>query len=250
MSKCGDSQHREGFRCQASKHQWMICHKFGHFSSLCYKKRDGLHTHTRSLGSPRAHQFKIGSICTQCSLSGQSEGYSSEENSFCLQLQVESIQAETSFIAPQHLLTNLEYKLTPHKMRTKFLRARIDTCANVNFMPTSVYQLLYKDPNCQKLTPSNKSKVKTYSTGKIQIVGYCDLFALHWDTKCLMEVTFQVTSHEGSVLVSCATSFELGLIQPHRDLDVVPDSDSLVYSRADHLVKQKYKKSAPVSKLR
>ena len=62
--KCGDSKHREGFRCLASQHQCKICHKFGHFSSLCYKKRDGLHNHKRSLGSPRAHQLKIGSICT------------------------------------------------------------------------------------------------------------------------------------------------------------------------------------------
>ena len=67
-----------------------------------------------------------------------------------------------------------------------------------------------------------------------------------------MEVPFQVTSHEGYVIVSCAisaTSFELGLIQPHRDLDVVQDNGSLIYSKADALVKQKYKKSVPVSKL-
>ena len=137
--KCGDSLHREGFRCPASKHQYMICHKFGHFSSLCYKKRDGLHDHKRSLGSPRAHQLKIGPICTHDSLSSQSEDYSSEEDSFCLKLQVQSTQTETSYIAPQHLVTNLEYKLKPHKKRTKFLRARIDTCANVNLMPISVY---------------------------------------------------------------------------------------------------------------
>ena len=64
-----------------------------------------------------------------------------------------------------------------------------------------------------------------------------------------MEVTFQVTSHEGSFIVSCATSFKLGLIQPHRYLDIVPDSGSLIYSKADPSVKQKYKKSVPVSKL-
>ena len=129
------------------------------------------------------------------------------------------------------------------------MRARIDTCANVDLMPISVYQLSYKDPDCQKLAPSNRSKVKTYSTENIWIVGFCDLFVLHLRTKCLMEVPFQVTSHEGSVIVSCATSFELGLIQPHRDLDVIPESGSLIYSKADTLVEQKYKKSAPVSKL-
>ena len=193
--------------------------------------------------------MKVGSICTHDSLSRESEGYSGEEDSFCLQLQMQFTQAETSFIAPQHLVTSLEYKLKPHKKRTKFLRARIDTCANVNLMPISVYWLLYRDPDCQKLAPNNKCKVKTYSTEKIQIVGFCDLLVLHPDTECLMEVTFQVTSHEGGGIVSCATGFKLGLVQLHRDLDVVPDSGSLIYSKADSLVKQKYKKSRAVSKL-
>ena len=136
-----------------------------------------------------------------------------------------------------------------HKKRTKFLRARIDTFANVNLMPISVNTLLYKDDDCQKLAPSNKSKVKTYCTEKIQIVGSCNLFVLHPDTKCLQEVTFQLTNHEGSAIISCATSLELGLIQPHSDLDVVPEKGSLIHSKADLPVKQKNKKGAPINKL-
>ena len=116
-------------------------------------------------------------------------------------------------------------------------------------MPISVYKLLYKDPDCQKLAPSNKTKVKTYCTEKIQIVGSFNFFALHPDTKCLQEVTFQVTNHEGSVIISCATSLKLGLIQPHRGLDVIPEKASLIYSKADFPVKQKNKKGAPVNKL-
>ena len=57
-----------------------------------------------------------------------------------------------------------------------------------------------------------------------------------------------MTNHEGSVVISCATSLELGLIQPCRVLDVVPEKDSLIYSKAD-LVKQKHKKITPVNKL-
>ena len=177
-------------------------------------------------------------------MSGQSEDYSSEEDSFSLQLQVQSTQAKTNCTASQHLVTNLEYKLKPYKKKTKFLRARIDTCANVNLMPISVYKLLYKDPDCQNLAPSNKSNVKTYNTEKIQIVGSCDLFVLHPNTKCLQEVTFQVTSHEGIVIISCATSLLLGLVQPYRDLDVIPDKGSLICSKGDLPVKQKYMKKA------
>ena len=67
------------------------------------------------------------------------------------------------------------------------------------------------------------------------------MFIVHPDTKSLQEVIFQVTSHEGGVIVSCATSIELGLIQHHRNLDVVPEEGSLLYSIADMPKKQKNK---------
>ena len=53
-----------------------------------------------------------------------------------------------------------------------------------------------------------------------------------------------MTCLEGSVIISCATSLVLGLIQPHRDLDVIPDKGSLIYSKADLSLKQKYMKKA------
>ena len=39
-NKCGDMPHVEGFRCPASRYQCKNCHQFGHFSSLCYKKKE------------------------------------------------------------------------------------------------------------------------------------------------------------------------------------------------------------------
>ena len=84
--KCGDSRHIEEFRCLASKHQCRNCHKYGHFSSLCYKKSE------RSLESrpPKAHKLKIGSVCAQDSICGQLEDLSSSDNSFCLQMKIKS----------------------------------------------------------------------------------------------------------------------------------------------------------------
>ena len=113
--------------------------------------------------------------------------------------------------------------MKPHRRRTKFLRAKIDTCSNVNLIPISVYKLIYKDQDFTKLEPSNKAAVKTYTTEEIKIVGSCKMFVVHPDTKLLQGVTFHVTSHEGSVILSCATSIELGLIQPHTNLDEVPE---------------------------
>ena len=90
-------------------------------------------------------------------------------------------------------------------------------------MPISVYQLIYKDPDCVKLASSSKDGISMYTTEKINVLGSCDLF------KCLKEVTFQVVNHEGSVIVSCVTSLNFGSIQPHSELNAsVPDCGSLI----------------------
>ena len=129
--------------------------------------------------------------------------------------------------------------MKPHR-RTKFLKTKIDTCSNVNLIPISVYKLVYRDKDCTKLEPSNKAAVKTYTTEKIKIVGSCKIFVVHPDTKLIQEVTFHITSHEGSVIVSCATSIELGLIHPHTNLDEVCEG-SQIYSIADMPKKQRNK---------
>ena len=112
------------------------------------------------------------------------------------------------------------------------------------------YQLacnIYDDPDCEKLAPGSK-EIGTYTTGKIKIIGSCELLVVHPDNSSLKQVTFQVTSHEGSVVLSCETSLGLSLIQPHSNLDQIPDSSSLICSNADHPMKRKFKKSVPVSK--
>ena len=110
-------------------------------------------------------------------------------------------------------------------------------------MPVSVYWLIYKDPDCVKLVPSSKDGISTYATEKINVLGSCDLFVVHPDTKCLKEAAFQVVNHEGSVIISCTTGFNLGLIQPHSELNAsVPDCGSLIFSSADYPNKYKYNK--------
>ena len=104
-------------------------------------------------------------------------------------MQVKSTQAETKLPTPQHLATNLAYKLKPHLKKTKYLRARIDTCAEANIIPLSVYKLVFKDPDCEQLAPSTKVVVSTYTTDKIKIVGSCSLFVVNPGTSSLKQVT-------------------------------------------------------------
>ena len=237
--KCGDSKHVEGLQCPARKYQCRNCHKHGHFSSLCFKKRKSFDKR-RSLESrsPKAHQLQVSQILTQDnSICSESDELTSSDESLCLQVKVQNTQADTKFPTPHHLLTNLEYRLKPHHRKNKFLRARLDTCTDINIMPVSIYKLVFQDPDCEKLAPSNKLEIGTYTTNRIKVIGSCILFVVHPDTQCLQEVTFYVTSHGGSVVLSCATSLVLSLIQPHTSLDHLSKGVNLISSSADHSMK-------------
>ena len=119
---------------------------------------------------------------------------------------------------PTHLITNLAYRLKPHHTRNLYLRASLDTCADVNLIPASVYQLVFNDAKMQKLAP-RKLQIGTYTTDTVKIVGSCIFCLVHSDTKKLIEVTFYVAMNDGSVLLSCNTTLLLGLIQPRPRLD-------------------------------
>ena len=57
-SKCGDTVHLEGFQCPAKKYQCKACHKFGHFTSMCYQKKQAYSKPRR----PKAHQLQAGTV--------------------------------------------------------------------------------------------------------------------------------------------------------------------------------------------
>ena len=77
------------------------------------------------------------------------------------------------------------------------------------------------------LFPAAK-EIGTYADDKMTVIGSCEILAVHPDTQKLKEVTFQVTSHEGSVILSCTRTLELGFIQPHINLEnSIPSSVSL-----------------------
>ena len=57
-SKCGDSTHVEGFQCPAKTFQCKACHKFGHFTSLYYQKKQP----PFKCRKPKAHQLQAGVV--------------------------------------------------------------------------------------------------------------------------------------------------------------------------------------------
>ena len=164
---------------------------------------------------------------------------STSEDSFCLQIKIKQKQVQEQRVPKAiHLITNLAYRFQPHYHRNLYLRARLDTCADVNLMPASMYQLVFKDPKMQKLTTSNL-QVGTYTTDSVKIVGSCKFYLVHPDTKKLLETIFYVAMNNGSVLLSCKTTLLLGLIQPRSRLDYLPPRARLITSSADHPKKTK-----------
>ena len=110
-------------------------------------------------------------------------------------------------------------------------------------MPVSVHHIMYKDPDCTKLAPCKKNGIYTYITEKIPVIGSCELFIIHPNTKYFQAVTFQVVNTEGSVTVSCAATISLNVIQIHSELNAsVLDCKKLIYSYAGDLEKYKHKK--------
>ena len=171
---------------------------------MCFQKKQASSKPRRS----KAHQLQAGKVYAKGSaIGGKSEEGTSSEDLFCLQVKIKFIQAEKQSIPrPIHLITNLAYRLKPHHTRNLYLRARLDTCVDVNLMPTSVYKLVLQDPNMKKLKPCSL-EIGTYTTD---------------------------TVNDRSVLLSCKTTLMLGLIQPRTRLDYLPPRSSLITSSADH----------------
>ena len=173
------------------------------------------------------------------SICGYREDFSSSDESFCLQVKIQCTHTECKKIpTPSFLITNLDYKLKPHQTRKQYLRARFDTCTDVNIISANVYKLVFNDPELTKLAPSTK-EIGTYTTDTVRIVGSCLFYLVHPDTKKLQEVTFYVSQNDGSVLLSCTTTLALELIQPCTRLDYLPPRASLITSSVDHPKKTK-----------
>ena len=141
--------------------------------------------------SPKAYELTIGRLSAQDKsiYRNASNSSSREDESLCLQMKVQTMQANDKYPAPKHLFTNLEFKVKLCKNKTKFMGARIDTCADVNIMPVSIYKYLFKDPDCAKITPSDL-QFGTYTNKEVKIIGSCNLYIIHPDTRCIAEIPF------------------------------------------------------------
>ena len=125
-----------------------------------------------------------------------------------------------------------------HENRNLYLRATLDTCADIDTMPASVYKLVFQNPNMEKLIPT-KLQIGTYTNDTVKIVGTWKLYLVHLDTQKLIETIFYVATNDGSVHLSCKSTLALDLIQPRSRLDYLLLRASLITNTQDHPNKTK-----------
>ena len=223
-SKCGDTRHAQGFSCPAKKYLCKACKKYGHFTSLCFSKQ-----------KKSAYQITAEEIDSNNSESETDEDSYSDDSFILHQMKAEInlSQAKSKMPKKTHLIANIPYRIKQHQSHHKYLRVQLDTCADVNIMPRSVYQMMLNDPEVKQLAPNDIS-LGVYTDHQVHILSKCNFYMLHPDTKKPHAVTFFVASNEGSVLLSCTTLLALDLIQTRPQLDYLPPRAKLITSAADH----------------
>ena len=114
------------------------------------------------------------------------------DDSFVLyQMRAKINMSTTQWRVPKktHLIANLPYRLKQYQTHHKYLRVQLDTCADVNIMPKSVYQMMFNDPKVQQLAP-NDITLGVYTDHQVDILGKCNFFMIHPDTKKAHAVAF------------------------------------------------------------
>ena len=112
--RCGDTIHAKGFQCPARKFQCKVCHKLGHFTTVCYQKNQQA-SNSFKPRKPKAHQFFTGALYTHQDGDSNVSDESDTDESFCLQMIVQKTQfSHPQVPKPVYLMANLVYHLQMH----------------------------------------------------------------------------------------------------------------------------------------
>ena len=108
----------------------------------------------------------------------------------------------------------VKVKLKPYHTHAVYMHAYVDTGADINLMPQDMYIKLFNEDKLKHLKPSD-IKLGVWGDDQIALLGKCNIYLVHPDTKKPVKVTFYIADKSGSTLLSCATSLKLDLIKLH-----------------------------------
>ena len=148
-TSCGDSPHAPGFNWQAKKYQCKHCTKIGHLNKMCFTKNAHPQPQHYHKGKPKqVHQI----IVPEQSTDQHKNTHECDDDEFMIAFQLCAQpqknlynQKVTTGYTQKCLYANIPYRFQPYH-RHKYLCVQLDTCADVNLMPESVYKLMFNDP--------------------------------------------------------------------------------------------------------
>ena len=79
-------------------------------------------------------------------------------------------QRVTTSYTQKHLYANISYRLKLYHKHNKYLHVQLDTCADVNLMPESVYKLVFNNPQKSKLA-KNDIDLTVYTRHLVDLIG-------------------------------------------------------------------------------
>ena len=190
---CGDTRHRTGFNCPASKFQCKKYHKYGHFTSKCLTKPQSTNVNTiEEVNAVLA--FTMSPHSVQAELSDDS---------------LDAMYICTVNTSKPKRCVFAGLQLATQSSKPKYLKVRLDTAADVSMMSKSVYQQLFDDPQCQKLQPVTTNTVM-HDHSKAEVLGSVTIPILKDNQK--HGITFQVVPYEASTPLSCEQATKHGLV--------------------------------------
>ena len=210
--RCG-GQHQKPRECPAANKNCHKCGKNGHFARAC-------------LGKNFKHRIQSLQAEQEIDMAEYEENpavrYQASQIKVCARVnQVKEPQEPEPPVDKKIVMVTIPYAETPNAEPKDCLRMRVDTCADINIMPLSVYQTIFDDVTKQKLLPTG-IQVTTYNDSTLDLIGRCTLYLQHPNKSEKVAATFYVTQDEGSVLLSCSTSLKLEVIEVPEQRPIPP----------------------------
>ena len=190
-------------KCPASDKKCNYCHKIGHFEKCCHSKsRDNSKSKEKSQIKQTFKKDKQKSYAVQMDQLDNVEHNSDSDTS-----------EEYAFFVGKETVTKIPS--VNIKLGINSVSAIIDTGSSINLMGMDVYENLSEKP---ELKTNNLPHVYAYGESKhMKIRGKFHVPIHHKNNKS--DVTFYVSENPGDILLSYATSRELGMINIINNID-------------------------------